>query len=643
MGLFNLNIKKKGIELGTESAGVDMLFHKSGNNDVTFGKEKALSFYEKSVYVNKAIEKRADKVGQAQFYLKDAKGEKITDHALLDMLAKPNNFQTGEQFFALWQKYFDIYGEAYILILKDKALGGDAKIELRLLEPSKCEPVFDEDWKLKNITYNGKTGAYSAEEIIYDYRPNPRNQFRGSSLLKAGAYTIETNIELDKLNYNLVKAGGKVEGIINFKGEQVTAVQMTEFKDKYKEQLETMSDSGNVVFMGGDAVYQRINLTPEELGYLGTKKMSLNDICILTDVPKVLLNSIDDVKFDNADTSIRMFTTETIVPLIRQKTSKLNETLSVIPAEFELCFVDPTPEDTDRLLKINDNGAKNFYLTPNEMRANLGYDPIEGGDDILVPFNMTANPAPLQKGLKKKEFEHPLRDFKKRREYFTKRIKLQDAQESVFKRQLNKYLKGQQERIIEAMGGKEKGLLDTSFNEKLELKIGVEMLMPILRDFMEMSGSDAKEMAGSDYKFIFTQELEASLNKRAEFFISSINETTFTQLVTQFTESAEAGESRNDLIKRIQNTYTDISKGRANVIARTEVHSAVENGTLQGYKQGNMPIKIWVAVLDSETRDSHAEMDGEEVPIDNAFSNGLMFPSDPNGSAEETINCRCQI
>ena len=641
MALFNF--KKKGIQVGSESRAIDMLFYKSNGKDVSFGRGRALDYYEKSVYVNKAIEKRADKVAEVKLYLKNKKGEKITDHELLDLLAKPNNFQTGEQFFSLWNKYYDLYGEAYILILKDQEFLGKKKFELRLLDPKDCEPEFDIDWKLTGISYKGQKGKYTANEIIYDYRPNPRNQFRGISLLRAGAYTVETNVNLDKLNYNLVKAGGKVDGIVSFKNESVSPLQLEEFKEKYKEQLKEMAENGNVVFMGGDAEYQRINLSPEELGYLGTKKMSLDDICILTDVPKVLLNSVDDVKFDNADASIKLFLNETIVPLIRQKVNKLNEKIELIPKEYELCFVDPTPEDIDRLLKINESGAKNFYLTPNEMRANIGYEPIEGGDDILVPFNFT--PATLEaKGLKKKSIDHPLKNYEVRRKYFEKRIIIQDRLENTFLKALNKYLTEQKERVLEGLGvEKRKDLIDSSFNFKKEVKIGLEILTPILREFMKEAGKDAKDLVGSEYQFVWTDEMEQSLNNRAEFFLNSVNETTFNKLKDQFKESIESGEGRFELVNRIENTYDDISKARARVIARTEVHSAVNNGTIEGYRQANMPIKIWVSVMDGATRDTHAMLDGQEVPIDKPFSNGLMFPGDPRGSAEETINCRCQI
>lgn len=53
--------------------------------------------------------------------------------------------------------------------------------------------------------------------------------------------------------------------------------------------------------------------------------------------------------------------------------------------------------------------------------------------------------------------------------------------------------------------------------------------------------------------------------------------------------------------------------------------------------------KLWIATLDSRTRDSHAALDGEAVAIDEEFSNGLMYPGDPDGPAAEVWNCRCAM
>ena len=66
---------------------------------------------------------------------------------------------------------------------------------------------------------------------------------------------------------------------------------------------------------------------------------------------------------------------------------------------------------------------------------------------------------------------------------------------------------------------------------------------------------------------------------------------------------------------------------------------------MEGYKQAGLKTKIWVWApgVQGGVREWHQDMDGEEVPIDHYFSNGLRYPGDPSASAEEVINCSCSI
>ena len=82
--------------------------------------------------------------------------------------------------------------------------------------------------------------------------------------------------------------------------------------------------------------------------------------------------------------------------------------------------------------------------------------------------------------------------------------------------------------------------------------------------------------------------------------------------------------------------------------ARTSMTGAQNAGRLDSYEEaadmGIKMTKMWLATLDDRTRASHIEMDGETVPIDEPFSNGLMFPADPDGDdPAEIYNCRCTM
>lgn len=106
------------------------------------------------------------------------------------------------------------------------------------------------------------------------------------------------------------------------------------------------------------------------------------------------------------------------------------------------------------------------------------------------------------------------------------------------------------------------------------------------------------------------------------------------------------GESIPSIAKRMK-TVVGMDKNSAIRNARTYTTSVENKAKLDRYSDaeelGIDIVKEWVATLDERTRESHRELDGEQVATDEPFSNGLMFPADPNGAPEEVYNCRCRI
>lgn len=85
--------------------------------------------------------------------------------------------------------------------------------------------------------------------------------------------------------------------------------------------------------------------------------------------------------------------------------------------------------------------------------------------------------------------------------------------------------------------------------------------------------------------------------------------------------------------------------------ARTMMTSAQNGGrndslneSVDRYKKYGFKVqKQWIATNDSRTRHTHAEIDGEIVPVKDDFSNGLEYPGDPSGDPSEVCNCRCTM
>lgn len=106
------------------------------------------------------------------------------------------------------------------------------------------------------------------------------------------------------------------------------------------------------------------------------------------------------------------------------------------------------------------------------------------------------------------------------------------------------------------------------------------------------------------------------------------------------------GKPIKDVAKQLE-SVTDMNKNAAIRNARTMNTYARNVGRLKSYeradKLGVKTRKMWLATLDGRTRHSHRMMDREIVELDEAFSNGLMEPGDPDGAGGEIYNCRCRM
>ena len=89
------------------------------------------------------------------------------------------------------------------------------------------------------------------------------------------------------------------------------------------------------------------------------------------------------------------------------------------------------------------------------------------------------------------------------------------------------------------------------------------------------------------------------------------------------------------------------SGNRAMIIARTEVPALFNRCSYETMVKAEcIAAKIWLAVMDERTRDTHIIADGQQVPINEKFRvNGvwMMYPGDPAGGPREVCNCRCAM
>ena len=148
-----------------------------------------------------------------------------------------------------------------------------------------------------------------------------------------------------------------------------------------------------------------------------------------------------------------------------------------------------------------------------------------------------------------------------------------------------------------------------------------------------------------DYWFSWVEKLiKGSLGER----IKVITGTTRDAFISAVDKIAYAGFEAGDGIPSIANAIMKelniVERYRAERIARTEVISASNMSSQAGAQASGLELnKEWLSFIDDKTRQSHIDLNGTTVDINEEFSNGLQVPGDPSGEAEEVINCRCTV
>jgi hypothetical protein len=110
-------------------------------------------------------------------------------------------------------------------------------------------------------------------------------------------------------------------------------------------------------------------------------------------------------------------------------------------------------------------------------------------------------------------------------------------------------------------------------------------------------------------------------------------------------------KTREEVRKALQTpdplaTLKDLFKAALTVWAFREAFTGLTNifnfGAIEGAKAAGLRKKQW-QVNSKDPRPTHLSMDGETVGIRDLFSNGLRWPGDPRGSAEDNANCQCTV
>lgn len=139
---------------------------------------------------------------------------------------------------------------------------------------------------------------------------------------------------------------------------------------------------------------------------------------------------------------------------------------------------------------------------------------------------------------------------------------------------------------------------------------------------------------------LLTPEIEQFLADKKIEIADIVDGPALDRLRAALQEGLAEGESVEKIAARVEDVFA-VERSRARRIARTEVAEAFNGGRYETMDAAGVQKIEWLSARDNRVRDSHQDVDGEVVTLGEPFSNGLLYPLDPDGPPEEVVNCRC--
>lgn len=325
------------------------------------------------------------------YRLQDGSRELATGDALYERLKnRPNRIMDGTTFWEFVGYNLAMHGNFYAII--SRRAGTIAN--LWPLSPLQMCVVFDAENNrlMYDYTVDGRTTSYSQSEILH-IRLFGTNTV-GFSPLSYAAANVGLSAKNNELASSFAKRGGKATGVF-----KVDKLLNPEERKQIRENIITPIESTNghstvLLEMGTD--YKAIQLNPEELQLLESRRFSVEDLARIYGVPSVLINDsgnstvwgsgIEQIILGFMKTTLRNYLVK-IESAIHNQLYTANQRAEFV-SEFDMeKLIRP---DANTRATVAATRVSNGLMTRNEARKLDNLPPMEGGDQLTVQSNMVS-------------------------------------------------------------------------------------------------------------------------------------------------------------------------------------------------------------------------------------------------------------
>ena len=355
-----------------------------------------------------------------------------------------------------------------------------------------------------------------------------------------------------------------------------------------------------------------IGIPPEDAQFLETRKFQRNEIASIFRVPPHMIADLEKATFSNIEQQSIDFVTNTLQPWVTLWEQELDrQILTDVDREngifIEFSLAGLLRGDIKARYESYAIARQNGWLSANEIRTLENMNPIEGGDEYLIPMNMTlasdidggdnstrAKFIPLISRRSQGELEKRARQTRS----ITNRKRLERAHLKIFRRAAAAIINRETKAVARAAKKHLEERAESDFRGFLE-EFYIELPQHIKREFSptfeaysELIQAEAAKEAGGEIGM--TDDLRAFVDSYVEAFSLRWVSSSRGQLEAILDDT----EPENTLAA-IDERLEEWGDKRADKVAKNEVVRSAGAVVVASYIGAGVTLKRWVTVGDN--------------------------------------------
>lgn len=316
--------------------------------------------------------------------------EVMGDHPLLDLMNKVNPWMTGRESTTLRHLWLQLTGNCYWQVITGGGLGVPTELwpmppQWTWIQPGKPDSgVF-----IKSYLYGpdpNRMREFEPEDVIHFKYPNPRNVYYGLGKVEAGWDILYQDAAIHEHDSALYANHARPDYMAIVKNGAAPEA-MTRFEQRLQEEFRGNHKAGRVLVAGGDIDIKPLQWPPKDMA---GREDVVEEIAAVFGVPVSKLKANDPNKA-SAGVGDDSWLSDTIQPMRRLDEDVLNEQLLprfALPQDAYVCYDNPVEKDNEFEHRQRSENVRVGVISYNEARSEIGYEPVDGGDEPLVPAGL---------------------------------------------------------------------------------------------------------------------------------------------------------------------------------------------------------------------------------------------------------------